>query len=102
MKWPLIKRQTNNCNFKVCVATAEQLVLKCKYPLDDKTISDNFDVTGQDIQATAEGTGSLGYTLNVKSDYNIGDKVEFELIPDNPGLVAATIKSCEVKVKSFH
>ena len=46
-------------NFQVCVDTAELLTLQCKYPLGDRTISDGFDVTGQDTAASAENTGKI-------------------------------------------
>ena len=81
---------------KVCKEVAEQITLKCMYSLADVDLSDDFSVSGQDTLATAENTGTLGYSLEV-NDADIGDPVTFTVIPKNPGLVYATIKSCDVK-----
>ena len=81
----------------VCVDTAENFTFKCKYSLADQTVSDNYDVTGQNTEAQAEGTGTLGYSLSVTTpNVEIGEKVSFRVTPTNPGLVFATIKSCDV------
>ena len=79
----------------VCVKVAEQITLQCKYSLADQDVTDDFQVTGQDTQATAENTGTLGYTLTVE-DGNIGDQIKFTVSPLNSGLVYATVKSCDV------
>ena len=81
----------------VCTQVAETVTLKCKYSLEEQTISDTFDVTGQDTTATAEGTGTLGYTLTVDASTEIGDTVNFTINPINSGLVYATVKSCDVQ-----
>ena len=81
----------------VCTQVAETVTLQCKYSLEEQTIADDsFDVTGQDTAATAENTGTLGYTLAVEDNKAIGDKVTFTVTPINAGLVYATIKSCDV------
>ena len=80
----------------VCTEVAETVTLQCKYSLADQTIDDTFDVTGQDTTATAEGTGSLDYTLVVEDNKQIGDTVKFTITPVNTGLVYATVKSCDV------
>ena len=80
----------------VCTEVAETVTLQCKYSLADQTIDDTFDVTGQDTTATAEGTGSLDYTLVVEDNKAIGDTVKFTITPVNSGLVFATVKSCDV------
>ena len=51
----------------VCIGTAENYTFKCSYSLADQTVTDNFDVSGQDTQTDAENTGTLGYTLEVRS-----------------------------------
>ena len=40
--------------------------------------------------------GKLEYELNVDPTVIIGQQLEFELRPKNPGLVYATVKSCDV------
>ena len=45
----------------VCSEVDEKLTLQCKYSLDDLTIGDKFQVTGQDTSVTAEGSGTLDY-----------------------------------------
>ena len=80
----------------VCTEVAETVTLQCKYSLEEQTIADTFDVTGQDVSATAEGTGSLDYTLVVEDNKAIGDTVKFTITPVNSGLVYATVKSCDV------
>ena len=82
---------------EVCTQVAETVTLQCKYSLEDVTVADDsFDVTGQDTAATAENTGTLGYSLVVEDNKAIGDKVTFTITPINSGLVYATIKSCDV------
>ena len=80
----------------VCSEVDETVTLKCKYSLADQDVSDNYQVTGQDTAATAEGTGSLDYTLTVEDNKNIGDTIKFTITPKNAGLVYATVKSCDV------
>ena len=81
----------------VCTQVAETVTLQCKYSLEEQTIADeSFDVTGQDVAAIAENTGTLDYTLAVSDTNAIGDKVTFTITPKNAGLVYATIKSCDV------
>ena len=53
----------------VCIGTAENYTFKCSYSLADQTVTDNFDVSGQDTQTDAENTGTLGYTLEVRSGF---------------------------------
>ena len=82
---------------EVCTQVAETVTLQCKYSLEEQTITDeSFDVTGQDVAALAENTGTLDYTLVVSDTQAIGDKVTFTITPKNAGLVYATIKSCDV------
>ena len=81
----------------VCTQVAETVTLQCRYSLEEQTIADeSFDVTGQDVAAIAENTGTLDYTLAVSDTNAIGDKVTFTITPKNAGLVYATIKSCDV------
>lgn len=80
----------------VCVATGNFFKFTCTYDLDDKTIDDDFNVTGQDTAEEAEGTGTLGYDLTVNNNNAIGDTVTFTITPKNADLVAATVKSCTV------
>lgn len=80
----------------VCTGVGETITLQCKYSLADVQIEDSFEVTGQDTATTAEGTGSLGYTLSVEDNKAIGESVQFTITPVNEGLVYATVKHCEV------
>ena len=81
---------------KVCTEVDETITLQCKYSLEDKTVTDSFDVTGQDTSATAEGTGTLDYTITVEDNKKIGETVKFTISPVNDNLVFATVKSCDV------
>ena len=87
-------------NVVVCSEVDETVTLRCLYSLEDRTVSDTFEVTGQDTQATADGVGTLNYNLVVLADKTIGEKVEFEIRPVNAGLVTADIKHCEVAESS--
>ena len=85
----------------MCTDTAENFTFKCRYSLADQTVTDNYEVTGQDTEALAEGTGTLGYSLSVTTEnVEIGDEVSFTVTPTNAGLVYATIKSCDVSYNS--
>ena len=81
---------------KLCKEVDETITLQCKYDLKDQTIDDSFQVTGQDTAATAEGTGTLDYTITVEDNKKIGDTVKFTISPVNDNLVYATVKSCDV------
>ena len=81
---------------QVCSQVDETITLQCKYSLADQTVTDTFDVTGQDTTATAENTGTLKYNLSVEDNKAIGDEVTFTITPVNKGLVYATVKSCDV------
>ena len=86
---------------RVCKDIGESYTFKCKYDLSDQVVSDKFAVTGQDIEATAEGTGTLEYTLTVADDdVTIGEKANFVIAPKTPGLVFATASECHVKYQS--
>merc|ERR1712025_554929 len=88
-------------NVEVCEDNGESYTFKCKYDLSDQVISDKFAVTGQDTEATAEGTGTLEYTLTVDDDaVTIGDKINFAIAPKTPGLVFATASECNVKYQN--
>ena len=94
----------------VCVDTGESFTFKCRYPLTDQTVTDQFDVSGQDTESSAANTGkkdyltmifskylgTLGYTLTTDQTNEIGDEVNFTITPKNPDLVFATVKSCDV------
>lgn len=80
----------------VCSQVAEQVTLRCRYSLEDQDLTDDFQVTGQDTTSTAEGVGTLDYTLEVEQNKAIGDEIKFTVTPVNGGLVYATVKSCDV------
>ena len=80
----------------ICTHVDETITLQCKYNLADVEIDDSFEVIGQDTQATAEGTGSLVYSLAVQDNVMIGQPIQFTITPVNEGLVYATVKHCEV------
>merc|ERR1719454_396252 len=81
----------------LCKDIGESYSFKCKYDLSDQKIKDTFSVTGQDTEATAEGTGTLSYTIEVDDNVEIGDTVNFTIKPVSPGLVYATATECNVK-----
>ena len=53
---------------KIYIDTSQQYKFVCMYPLDDQTITDNYQITGQDVQDEASGTGQLKYTLELATD----------------------------------
>ena len=81
---------------QLCSEVDETVTLQCKYSLADQTLDDDFEVTGQDTATTAEGTGTLDYTITVEDNKSIGDTVKFTISPVNDNLVFATVKSCDV------
>ena len=82
---------------EVCSAVAEKITVQCKYSLLDQTLDEaSFQVSGQDTESSAENTGTLKYNMEVDNDKNIGQEITFKITPVNPGLVYATIKSCDV------
>ena len=83
-------------NVKLCTEVDETITLQCKYSLADQTVDDSFQVSGQDTAATAEGTGTLDYTITVEENKKIGDTVKFTISPVNDNLVFATVKKCDV------
>lgn len=77
--------------------SGHHLDFQCNYELGDKTLRDDMTVEGHDIDILVEETGQLGYELRVIEDsYNIGSTVNFEIIPKNPDLVYASVKSCDI------
>ena len=81
---------------EVCSAVAEKITVQCKYSLAEKTIRDDFQITGQNTEAKAESAGTLMYNLEIDDDKNIGQEITFRITPVNSGLVFATIKSCDI------
>ena len=88
---------------EVCSDAGEKIIVQCKYPLEERKIeSDGFSVMGKTVEVEAEtpdaeqATGTLTYTMEVDNDKNIGQDITFKITPLNPGLVYATIKSCDV------
>ena len=80
----------------LCKEVDETITLQCKYSLADQTVDDSFQVTGQDTATTAEGTGTLDYTITVEDNKKIGETVKFTISPVNDNLVYATVKKCDV------
>ena len=67
--------------------SGHHLSFVCSYDMGDRTIKDDFDVDGHDLEATATNNGNLGYTLKVlEESYDIGTTVNFEIEPKNPDL----------------
>ena len=82
---------------EVCSAVAEKITVQCKYSLADQTLDETpFQVRGQDKADKAENTGTLMYNMEVDNDKNIGQDITFRVTSVTPGLVYATIKSCDV------
>ena len=45
-----------------------------RYPLGERTISDDFTITGQDVSIERENTGTLSYRISFDTDdVSIGD-----------------------------
>ena len=77
--------------------SGHHLDFHCNYELGDKTIRDDLTVAGHDVETLVEETGQLGYELRVIEDsYDIGTTVNFEIVPKNPDLVYASVKSCDI------
>jgi len=82
------------------------VTLTCKYSLADKNLVDGFTVSGSDHHDDTVGTGELGYDLEMVQDceldatsctlFKIGSTVGFTITPENPDLVFASVKTCEV------
>jgi len=92
--------------------TGHSLSFKCSYALEDKVVKQDFNVAGHDHEDSAENTGNLGYKLKMIENcdldpdncvlYKIGSTAGFTITPNNPDLVYASIKSCEVHRNSAH
>ena len=77
--------------------TGHHLNFACTYDMGDRLVKDDFDVKGHNVDISATGSGHLGYTLKIKEEsYAIGSTVNFEIAPKNPGLVYASVLSCDV------
>ena len=87
---------------EICSDVGEKIIAQCKYPLEEQTVKteDGFAVAGQNNEVEADNVsqaiGTLKYTMEVDNDKNIGQEISFKLTPATPGLVYATIKSCDV------
>jgi len=80
----------------VCRQVGRTYNFQCWYPLRDFDVDSTFQVTGTDHEDHAAGQGNLEYTLAVDSAVQIGQRFNMKVVPKNPGLVYATVKSCYV------
>ena len=86
---------------KVCSAVAEKIIVQCMYSLEDQTLDEApFQVIGQNTEAAAKNSGTLAYNMEVEKDKSIGQDINFRITAVNPGLVYATIKSCDIVKES--
>ena len=83
---------------EVCTKAGHSFTFECKYSLADQTLtSDDFDVSGSDVNASALGEGTLGYSLTLSGEsFEIGKTASATITPDNSNLVYAYIKQCQV------
>lgn len=106
-------KDKNGNDLTVYKQGGHSLTFTCKYSLADQILKEApFTVSGSDFKDEATGTGTLGYDLEMVENcsleptdctlYKIGSKVEFTVTPDNPGLVYAYVKSCEVHRGANH
>ena len=99
----------------LCKDYAREYTFVCRYELGDHDVADSYVVSGQDKLVAAEGTGELLYTLEgkvgkytknlhflVDETVSIGKAVNLRVIPVNPGVVFATVKSCDVIFNNVH
>lgn len=100
-------KQHQEGSVTVCVKTGHTLTFTCSYSLDDQTKTSTFDVSGHDTVKTANGQGTLNYSLKVtggagadNDDFQIGNAVSVEIEPANPNLVFARLQDCFVNFSS--
>lgn len=100
----------------LCKDYAREYTFVCRYELGDHDVANSFVVSGQDKLVAAEGTGELLYTLEgesrkilaktklfpVDESVAIGKAVNLRIVPVNPGVVFATVKSCDVIFNNVH
>ena len=94
-------KKTKVDNIDVSIQEGHSLDFTCKYPLEETTVSNTYDVAGHDTNVAEEGVGSLKYTLTVlDSNVDIGDTVNVEVEAVNKGLVYHHLKDCTVSLNS--
>jgi len=82
---------------QVFVDTGHNYKFICKYPLDDQTITDGYQVSGSDLEDSATGVGQLKYNVILAADtYKISETVSFTIEPLSPGLVYARAMKCSI------
>jgi len=100
-------KDKNGADLTVYKQTGHSITLTCKYSLADQNLEEKaFTVGGSDFKDDSVGIGTLGYELEMVEDcsleptdctlYKIGSTAGFTITPDNPGLVFAEVKNCEV------
>ena len=81
----------------VTLNDGHSITFSCSYSLAPHSVSQYSSVHGHDSSAARNKTsvGGLGYRLVVDDGF-IGNRVNFSVIPVNPGLVHSRIKNCIV------
>jgi len=80
----------------LCIGKALKMQFKCKYQLGDQIISSDIEVSGQDENFVATGTGQLIYKMTSEETVEIGKPIKVSIVPENPDFVFASLKSCNI------
>merc|ERR1712113_1013922 len=77
--------------------TNDSILFNCLYPLDNIHAVQNYNsISNETIYRT--NIGHLDYKIKFsRSHFKLGEKVRFEIIPTNPGLVFSRLKFCTVR-----
>ena len=87
----------------VTLNDGHSITFSCSYSLAPHSVSQYSSVHGHDSSTARNKTsvGGLGYRLVVDDGF-IGNRVNFSVIPVNPGLVHSRIKNCIVSSQNNH
>ena len=75
----------------------DSVYFTCSYPLYNIHATQDYSVISVKTSVNRTNIGHLDYKIKLsKSEYKIGKKISFEIIPINPGLVFSKLKYCTV------
>lgn len=80
----------------------KKIAFKCRFSLDDQNISQDLHISTHDTVHATDGSdvqssGKLAYTLHTdRNSFKLGERIKFSITPNNPDVVYARIKYCEV------
>ena len=69
----------------------------CSYSLDNIHVTQNYEIASTGLSVNRTNLGHLDYKIKLsKSEYKLNEKIAFEIVPMNPGLIYSKLKSCSV------